>query len=562
MGASGQRVENQTKNKDKYVRDIKNYPTINKDYSIPNDQYLCPFCDEIPELVNIHTDNGTVVFKCRCKLNEEQIISIDRYFEILSDANTYFNSKCCKCNKVQKNYIKNEIFKYCYICKEDYCKDCLEKEEHPRSHLNKCIPINSKNTRCLEHYDEGPYTSFCLDCHLNVCNEYSTKIHREHKKISFFKIEPKKKIIMEKNRVLTNIIKFNELILNTYESFPDNYFHNINVANLAESIITENEREPKVLENAFKNLEKNIKIRNKSIEEFNKKFKMSLKGNEKEISLQSLGLKDSDFYLFSKISFSNLRDLNVSHNQIKDISPIRSMDTSNLEYLIINDNKIENIEVLESLNLSSLKELQLQNNNLKSVSPLLNSEMPVLKLLRIDGNKDIDLSLSEVKKVIKKFTKQIIYVVKTYEDFNKKYEVNLSEESNEIDLRGSEKGNDILKDLYILSTNYNKVKSLDLYNCNIDDISLLSRISFKNLESLDLSSNKIKNIEILPKLKCNKLEQLYLDDNQITYITPLKYMMESLYAVSIKNNNIIPNDKEIEILKQEYKKRGGKISFK
>lgn len=564
MGASGHKYEDpnpkEINTTPKIRRDIKN--NSHPDDSIPNDQYLCPFCDEIPELVNIHTDNGTVVFKCRCKLNEEQIVPIDRYFKILSDSNTYFKSVCCICNKLQKNYRKKEVFQYCYVCKKDYCNECFQKvENHPKSHFNQWIPINSKNTRCLEHYKEGPYTSFCLDCHLNVCNEYSTKIHREHKKISFFKIEPKKKIILEKNRILANIIKFNELILNTYESFPDNYFHNINVANLAESIIAENSREPKVLENAFKNLEANIKIRNKAIEEFNKKFKMSLKGNEEELSLQNIGLKDSDFRLLSKINFSNLKDLNLSYNQIKDISSIKNLETSNLKYLNFNHNNIEDIGVLESLNLTSLIELQLQNNNLKSVSSLLNSEMPSLKLLRIEGNNDLDRSLNDFKKVIKKFTKQIIYVVKTYEDFNKKYDVKISEESKDIDLRDSRKGNDILKDLYLLNSNYDKLSSLYLYNCEIDDITLLSRISFKNLEILDLSDNNIKNIEILAKLKCKKLVQLYLDDNKISYITPLKYM-KSLKIVSIKNNKIIPNDKEVENLKEEFKKRGGAINFK
>ena len=563
MGASGQKVE---KNEEKYktlLRSIKNSSVLDLNYSIPNDQYLCPFCDRIPELVNIHSDNGTVVFKCRCKLNEEQIIPIERYFELLSNSNTYFKSVCCICNKLQQNYIKKEVFKYCYQCKKDYCNECLEKEEnHPRAHLIQCIPINSKNTRCLEHYKAGPYTSFCLDCHVNICNEFSTDFHRQHKKISFFKIESHKKTIIEKNRILANIIKFNELILNTYECFPDNYYHNINVANLAASIDTENHREPKVLENAFKNLETNIKITKKSIEEFNKKFKTLIKGDETELSLENKGLKDSDFILFSKISFSNLKDLNLSHNQLKDISSIKYISTSNLEYLNLNDNNIEDIEVLERINLTNLKELQLKNNSLKSVSTLLNSDLPSLQLLRIDGNKDLDHSLNDFKKVIKKFTKQIIYVVKTYDDFNKKYEIKISEESKEIDLRESRKGNDILKDLYLLSSNHDKLKSLDLYNCDIDDISLLGRMTFKNLRNLDLSNNKIKNIEILPKLKCEKLEAIFLDDNQISYITPLRYIKsKSLNAVSIKNNKIIPNDIEVENLKEEFKQRGVTIKF-
>ena len=290
---------------------IKNISKINLDESLnsfPNDQYLCPSCELIPELVNIHIDNGTVEFKCRCNLNEEQILPIERYFQILSKSNTYYKTKCCLCSELQENVIKNETFKYCYICNKDYCNECLEKEEHPKSHKDKCIPINSKSTRCLEHFKEGPYNSFCLECHSNVCKNY----HKDHKKINFNKIEPKKEIIMKKNKALYNIIQFNELILNTYESFPDNYFHTINVVNLAESIIAENTRKPKILEKAFNNLESNI-------QELKEKYKMTIKGNEKELSLQNKGLKDSGFKLLSNIDLSKIIDLNLSGNQIKDI---------------------------------------------------------------------------------------------------------------------------------------------------------------------------------------------------------------------------------------------------
>ena len=74
-----------------------------------------------------------------------------------------------------------------------------------------------------------------------------------------------------------------------------------------------------------------------------------------------------------------------------------------MKYLNFNDNKIEDIGVLESLNLKSLIELQLKNNNIKSVSSLLNCEMPSVKFLRFEGNNNLNRSLKEFKKVIKKF---------------------------------------------------------------------------------------------------------------------------------------------------------------
>ena len=38
--------------------------------SIPKDQYLCPLCGDIPQLKNIHTDNGFIEFKCKCSQKE------------------------------------------------------------------------------------------------------------------------------------------------------------------------------------------------------------------------------------------------------------------------------------------------------------------------------------------------------------------------------------------------------------------------------------------------------------------------------------------------------------
>ena len=59
--------------------------------------------------------------------------------------------------------------------------------------------------------------------------------------------------------------------MNTYNCHPDNYFHNINVQILAKSIEAENSRDPKELENIFKELELNIRIKNDAIKEFKEK---------------------------------------------------------------------------------------------------------------------------------------------------------------------------------------------------------------------------------------------------------------------------------------------------
>ena len=523
--------------------------------SIPKDQFVCHACGEIPELLNIHTDNGCIEFKC--KTDGALLLTIDQYFKKLSESNfTYYKTKCCKCNKIQKNYKKKEqIFKYCYICKKDYCYDCINKPEHQQFHLKQCIPINEKCIRCPDHFNEGVYTSFCITCQENICEENSKKIHKGHKRIDFFKIETKKKEIINKNKILSDIIKFNELILNTYERLPDNYFNIINLSNLIESIKAENSRNSKELEDALKLFEAKINSGKRAIEMFNKKYNLSLTGNEEELSLKNKGLNDDDLKILSMIYFKKLKDLDLSYNKFKDIIYLKDMNTSNLKYLNLGHNEIEDIQILDSLVLENLKELGLQNNKIKNISSLLKSNLSSLELLRLEGN-EIDRSMSDFKQILKKYSKKLVYAVQTFKDFNKKYDVNISEECKEINLSVIKKGNDILKDLYILSSNYDNLKKFYLSDCKIDNIFELSRMSFKKLEILDLSLNEIKNIDILPNLKCSNLKYLFLNDNQIKNITPLKHLkFKSLISISIKDNNFLRDSQEIIKIKTELDKK-------
>ena len=454
--------------------------------SLPKDQYLCPFCGDIPELLNIHTDNGCVEF--RCKKDKDYLISVQDYFKKLSESNfTYYKIKCYNCKKLQINYKQNEqIFKYCYLCKKDLCYECVEKkfENHDESHLKKCIPINEKNTRCLEHFNEGKYTSFCQDCHANICEENSHRIHRGHHTTNFFKIEPQIKVIEEKNRILSDIIRFNKLILSTYNKFPDNYFHLVNMSNLAGSIMLENSRNSEELNFIFEQLKLKIKNREEAIKSFIDKFKLCLSNKEGKLSLQKIGL---------------------------------------------------------------------ENEDLKTLS----------NLLKIEDNNELGLSLEELNQLLKKYTKKFIYRTYTFEDFNKKYNCQLDKKSKEIKLVNSKFGNEILKDLYILSFKYDNINRLILSNKNIDDISLLSRMRFRNLETLDLSLNQIKSIEPLSKMELYNLKSLFFKGNNTSDFTPLiSSKFKNLQYVDISDNNIVEGSAELEKIEKYFVQKKNKIKYK
>ena len=209
---------------------------------VPTDQFLCPLCDKVPEILNVHTDNGHIELKC--KYHGIVDITIQQYYKNLKDSLfTYYKTKCTNCNKVQGS--KGAMFSYCYYCKADLCDDCVNNfnldkfDGHRRNHLDVCISVNEKPHRCLEHFNSD-IISFCIDCQENICEKESTKKHRGHKKINFITFEKDivkyRDIIIEKNKVLSDIIRFNQVILNTYDKFDNNYFHIQSLINLGKSL--------------------------------------------------------------------------------------------------------------------------------------------------------------------------------------------------------------------------------------------------------------------------------------------------------------------------------------
>ena len=70
---------------------------------------LCSKCGEIPEILNVHTDNGKIEIKCKkCGLYE---ILIDDYYKELSNKK-YFEI----CNYCEKE----DIYYYCPLRKEEF----------------------------------------------------------------------------------------------------------------------------------------------------------------------------------------------------------------------------------------------------------------------------------------------------------------------------------------------------------------------------------------------------------------------------------------------------------
>ena len=541
----------------------KRIPAGNLDLNeIPDDQYLCPNCGKIPEILNVHTENGRIELNCK----NHGIINLTilgYYLKMKNNIFSYFKTKCFNCNKEQKS--KENMFKYCYYCKVDFCEDCVnnfhqKEKDHRRNHLDVCIPVNEKKNRCLEHYNSN-IIGFCMDCQENVCDKESTTKHRGHEKINFITLENDinkyRSIILEKNKILADIIRFNQIILNTYENFQNNYFHIKSLINIGKNLEEENKRDSKELECMIYGLEKNYKVQMEAIKTLQKEFTIDLNGNEVKLSLRkrNFGNKiEKLLQLVSKIKFKNLKEIDISQNNIKNIVFLNEMNLPHLEYLNCSYNNIENIEPIAELNSKNLKEICLQNNNIKDINPFLKSDFPALERLRIENNNNFDKSLPSFQDLInKKFKNKVFYNPTTAKDLKEKFgeDINLSDEIIKLNhLNNKNDKNILIQELYLMVEPDNNIKHLKLDDNNISNAFLLSRIPLDNLRSLDLSVNNITNLKFLTEMRMPNLTTIYLDENKINDIYPLIQIKENwfncpnLKIISLKGNNLRLEDKE------------------
>ena len=267
---------------------------FNEKLEIPDDQFLCPKCDKIPEILSINADNGHIELKC---MNHGIFdYSIDDYFKAIKVSEyNYLNTKCKNCNKVQKN--EEKLFKYCFYCKADLCEACVNKfttEEigHHQNHLVTCIPVNKKNHRCREH-PNSIFTEFCFDCQENVCLKEKNLRHIGHKVISLAflhsEIEKCKDAIIQKNKILSNIIRFNQILLNSYEKFQDNYFHIQSLINVGKSV-EQSKINEKEIEAMISSLDKIYKVQEESISKLHSKEQQLLSSLKKRKIIEDTGL--------------------------------------------------------------------------------------------------------------------------------------------------------------------------------------------------------------------------------------------------------------------------------
>jgi len=531
---------------------------------IPDDQFLCPKCDRVPEILSVHTDNGYI--KLKCKVHGILELTVQNYYYSFRDSGfNYLNTKCSKCSLALEK--QENLFQYCYTCKKDFCsKCCNDIQVHPSEHLDSCILVNSKNNKCLTHFGEY-ITMFCEDCEANVCkNDINTK-HKGHKLINLLSLNKDylryRIIILEKNRILSNIIRFNNLVLNTCSKYLDNYYHKKSVINIGKSLVKENLRDSQDIECISDSLKDTYKQQEDAIITLLENNNIYITKKESNLQLRNKNLKDEEFRLISLIKFNQLQEINLSENNIKNIDPFRKMNLPYLEYLDMSNNKIVHVSPIAEINSKILKEIYLQNNEIYDFSSFLHAEFPKLELLRIDNNR-FDSSSGTFQNLKSKYYNELIYEPKTFEDFNKKFSTNIEFLKTEnINLTNTKGGNEILKELYNIIPFNNNIKQLILTNIDLSDTSVLIRLSFFNLEKLDLTLNNLTNIKFLYKMKLQNLKNLYLNDNKINDISALTAIeIPNIEIITLYHNNITSDDKEAKEIVSSLKQKNVLVILK
>ena len=181
--------------------------------------YCCSQCSSNIEIQELDEANNTLSFEC--PNHGYKNISIKEYLKNMPK-NTYLYNKCSICEKQQK-LNNNNIFKYCFNCKQIICNNCIYK--HTKNHFN--IDYDKLFVKCLIH-PKNNNNNYCFDCKTHICEEcLIERKHMMHKKINILEVRPTNEeentflnlINQYKNKVNKLQIEKNNLLIDMEEKY-------------------------------------------------------------------------------------------------------------------------------------------------------------------------------------------------------------------------------------------------------------------------------------------------------------------------------------------------------
>ena len=251
------------------------------------------------------------------------------------------------------------------------------------------------------------------------------------------------------------------------------------------------------------------------------------------LSLFECGIKDLARITSLLKGLKQLQSLNLSFNQISDLSFLKDM--RQLQSLKLISNQIRDVSFLKEL--KQLQSLDLSSNQISNVSFL--EELNQLKSLDLSSNQISDISFLEELKLLQSLDL----------NYNKISDISFLEELKQ--LQSLDLGNNQISDIYFLEE-LKQLQSLNLRNNQISHYSVFEEL--KQLQSLDLSNNQISDISFLKEL--NQLKSLDLSSNQISDYSLLKDLM-NLTILHLRDSRLtdLNNLKELKKIQQLYLSR-------
>ena len=465
-------------------------------------EFLCPECGELPpEILSINADNKVVGFNCKiCAENEYK---------------SQFFSK--------KEYRSDNIINY-------YCKQRRNNNEDKawfKEYLNQTESLTDNQT-----FFQNPFSDGKL-------NEYKEKIR-------------------QKNEQLEKIIKFNEILIEESETNQNNYWYLKSLDNICKSLEIEKERKLKDLKFLSAVLNNDFEISENGIVTFLNEKDVNIDRENEYLFLNDKKLNDENIKCIALILFNNLKEIDLSGNEITNIEALCDINLPFLEFLNLSYNKIQDIEPLRERNNKNLKYLFIHNNQIEDITILCDPDFPTLNILTLENNK-INEQSKQFQNLFKLYKKNQKILVTNINEILEKYQNNKNfryNEKKEIELENTNEGDSMLNNLLIIiivNKNY-IIKSLKLKGNQIKKPSILNIIQFNDLETLDLSLNHIKSLDFLKGMKAKELKNLLLDDNYINNLSflynteKLKELFPRLERVSLKKNNFDPNESQYEVI--------------
>ena len=361
-------------------------------------QYTCDECPLIPKIIS--TDVRTRTINLKCELHGLKTIDINRYINNSLNFNT-LNWKCSKCKNIQRNF-KNMKFKYCE-CGKVFCGSCFKVHEEEDKHKFS-IDSDSFDLKCKrskEHFKES-YIGYCFECKVQFCYKCQEE-HRwhEHTEINNMMMEESDiKKIKELNRqyrglisYYENLIRLNELIINSYYNCKNNYYNLNNI-----NTIIKNYDRNKIIDplNEIENRSIIPGENNTNLKTFMKElYRIDLKDEDNKIEINNKYFNNYDLRILTQIPLDNIKLLILENNAISKIDCLVHSKLNNLLILNLNNNAISDISILEKVKFDGIQAIFLRSNAIKDISVFSKKKFEALRQLDLRNNIIDDIKLFE-----------------------------------------------------------------------------------------------------------------------------------------------------------------------